>query len=504
MFDLAYLILLSVFVGLIASFILEPILLQGASPAWRRPWKANLLHVCGWLLIFCFELILFQRPWFASLLACAIFLLLIVISNTKQAMLREPFIYQDFEYFADLIKHPRLYIPFFGISKTLLGILIFSTLISAGILIEPSLLNNFSFIQFSYLIIFITSTVFSCLFFISRNDMEITLNPAVDVSKLGLFASLISYRWAENRDLPSGTSYTTIHSTPLSTSPHLLVIQSESFFDIRRLVPQIKPEILNAFDALCTEACFSGRLKVPAWGANTVRTEFAFLSGRSPESLGVHQFNPYRRFAAKNQDSIALRMRTQGYKTVCIHPYPATFYRRNIIYPLLGFDEFIDVSAFDAPQGMPYVSDLAVAKKIDELLATANEPLFIFVITMENHGPLHLERVNVTDAEKLYMNRMPSFCDELTIYLRHLRNANQMLIELKTTLARLARPTVMCWYGDHVPIIPALYQQVGEPDGTTEYFIWTNHQTRNNQTTDLKVEELAEVIDLIMFDHLKS
>lgn len=488
-------------IGLAISFILEPILLSNALPAWRRPWAANVLHLCGYLLIFCFELLLFQRPWFAAIIACSFFILLIVISNTKQAMLREPFIYQDFEYFVDLIKHPRLYIPFFGIGKTIAGVALFSVLIYSGIVLESSLLITMSLIQFVGLYFALLGLACSGLILASRYRLVLSFNPVRDLMQYGLFGSLISYRWAENQAITVNNKDIKSLAPAVTISPHLLVIQSESFFDIRRMMPQIRTEILSTFDAYCAEAAYSGRLKVPAWGANTVRTEFAFLSGRSPESLGVHQFNPYRRFAAENPDSIALRMRAQGYKTICIHPYPASFYRRDKIYPLLGFDEFIDIAAFDAPQDMPYVADVAVAKKVDELLATANEPLFILVITMENHGPLHLERVNATDFAELFLSPNPVFCDELTIYLRHLRNANQMLVDLKASLNCLARPTVMAWYGDHVPIIPALYQQIGEPDGMTDYFIWTNQKSLGQNSIDLHAEQLTEYIALVLAAH---
>ena len=52
------------------------------------------------------------RPIFATALLCAFFLLLVVVSNAKFKALREAFVFQDYEYFTDAIRHPRLYIPF--------------------------------------------------------------------------------------------------------------------------------------------------------------------------------------------------------------------------------------------------------------------------------------------------------------------------------------------------------------------------------------------------------
>lgn len=64
---------------------------------------------------------LFQRPWFGMANLLGLMLLLTIINNTKFAMLREPFFYPDFEYFTDAIKHPRLYLPFFGVRNAFMG-----------------------------------------------------------------------------------------------------------------------------------------------------------------------------------------------------------------------------------------------------------------------------------------------------------------------------------------------------------------------------------------------
>ena len=51
----------------------------------------------------------------------------------------------------------------------------------------------------------------------------------------------------------------------------------------------------------------------------------------------------------------------------------------------------------------PYVSDAAVAEMVASLLEKSTETLFIFVITMENHGPLHYEQV--TDMDRCAIAR---------------------------------------------------------------------------------------------------
>lgn len=239
-----------------------------------------------------------------------------------------------------------------------------------------------------------------------------------------------------------------------------------------------------------------GRLDVPAWGGNTARTEFSFLTGLGPQELGVHRFNPHRRLAPRGVPTIAGTLKEAGYRTICIHPYPASFYSRDVAYPALGFDQFVDLGKFqDAEHFGPYVSDMAVAEKAQALLNGSKRPTLLFIITMENHGPLHLERVAPGDVERLYAMPPPAGFDDLTIYLRHLGNADRMMRTLVEHLENSPRDAWFCWYGDHVPILPKVYEATGYADGRTDYFIWGKGRRPGKETQrDLKVEELGALL----------
>jgi len=275
--------------------------------------------------------------------------------------------------------------------------------------------------------------------------------------------------------------------------PHLVAVQSESFFDPRSLYSGIRPDVLAEFDRLRADALAHGKLNVPAWGANTVRTEFAFLTGIDQSQLAVHRFNPYRAIAAGwSVSSVASYLKRLGYRTACIHPYPASFYQRDRVYPRLDFDEFLDIRAFeDAMRFGPYIGDDAVADKVSAILQGATGPVFIFVITMENHGPLHLEEVAPSDIDTLYTEPPPSGCEDLTIYLRHLRNADRMIAKLRCTLEHCGQPAGLCWYGDHVPIMPSVYEVFGAPQGKVEYVYWSNQRAKRQQEREIHVHDMA-------------
>ena len=140
----------------------------------------------------------------------------------------------------------------------------------------------------------------------------------------------------------------------------------------------------------------------------------------------------------------------------------------------------------------PYVGDVAVAEKIRDLLGSANQPTFVYAITMENHGPLHLEQAALGDTERLYAASPPHGYDDLTIYLRHLANADRMLGMLRASIEASPRDGWLCFYGDHVPIMPEVYQRTGFADGQTEYLIWGKGRGHAAATpTGLEVENLG-------------
>lgn len=180
-----------------------------------------------------------------------------------------------------------------------------------------------------------------------------------------------------------------------------------------------------------------------------------------------------------------------------MHPYPASFYARNRVFPLLGFDEFIDIRSFnELEKSGPYVGDVALAEKVCALLeVTSIQPIFVFVITMENHGPLHLEKVLEGEEERLYSSPPPDGCDDLTIYLRHLRNADRMVGMLCNRLDALPGSSWLCWFGDHLPIMPRVYGAMGVPDGQTDYVIWNkSDNSGKGARLDLKVENLGYLL----------
>lgn len=502
-------------IGLMLSWGVEGLLKPQPAAPWRRPAGAVTLHVGVWTLAFALELALFRRPYFGVANVLAIELLIILVSNAKFHVLREPFVYPDFEYFTDAIRHPRLYLPFFGVGSVIAAGGGYGAALWAGLALEDSVTAGAGVWLVSFadlpqenmldptapLVPFFTHTfglaaAGLALASLAGKRNRVSFDAAGDLRSLGLVASLWAYGRSERQPVATQRSrapFATIKQPAILPDPlpDLVVIQSESFFDARRAYPHLlRKDVLANFDRLKSEAVAHGRLKVAAWGANTVRTEFAFLAGLSADVLGVHQYNPYRKLVGEGFPSIASYLKTLGYRTVCVHPYHRSFYRRDKVLPLLGFDEFIGIEAFlDAKRDGPYVGDRALGNRVIQMLSQSSDgPLYVHVITMENHGPLHWESVDEGDVASVCTAPVPPGCQDLVAYARHLCNADAMFGDLRRALAVGKRPAALCIFGDHVPIMPRVYQLLGESDGSTDYVLWrsdSRHLQRKEDDQDV-------------------
>lgn len=488
--------------GLGLTLGIEALLRPAVMPFWRRPFATHLVHIGTWSLLYALFVLLLQRPWFSLVFIAALQLVVVQSSNTKWQTLREPFICQDFEYFLDAIRHPRLYVPFFGIGLALGAITAGALTIIAFLVLEPALLAGAR--PGDALVPLLVSLPLAVLMIALglRRLPACRLSPRQDLERLGLFASLWAYGRLARRPLapPAKDAFPSSQPSGRSQSdlPHVVAVQSESFFDPRAWCPSLKRDLLSEYDAMVATSLTHGPLEVPAWGANTVRTEAAFLTGLDQQALGIHRFNPYHQLKRRTVPSLAQRLRELGYRTVCVHPYPAGFYARDRVMPRLGFDDFLDIRAFaDEDRCGQYIGDLAVANKVGNLLADGdNRPLFVFVITMENHGPLDLDPLDPAPAEAWFRPGEPlppSDCRELLCYLAHLRNADRMSRRLRQALHDAPREGLLCWYGDHVPIMPRAYRRFGLPDGRTHYALWSTRQRiAEGEHAPLSVDQLGQ------------
>jgi phosphoglycerol transferase MdoB-like AlkP superfamily enzyme len=253
----------------------------------------------------------------------------------------------------------------------------------------------------------------------------------------------------------------------------IILVQCESFFDARRLGPSLPRELLPGFEACCAAAALSGRLEVPGWGANTMRTEFAVLTGIPESELGYDRFNPYYALARRPIASQIWRLRQAGYRTICLHPFDPRFFRRDLTMPALGFDSFLDRRALGGSRVPPYCADPDLARQVLRVLDDAGPQTFIFVITMGNHGPW-LEKgppIDPAVAQLFDAAAMPQG-GALQRYLDGLRRSDEMLGILTAELEQRRCGATLGFYGDHLPSLAEAFAHFGFDEPHSDYLIW--------------------------------
>ena len=249
--------------------------------------------------------------------------------------------------------------------------------------------------------------------------------------------------------------------------PDIVVVQSESFFD---------PAIMRGYETsnfapnlrrLAAHGV-SGKLHVPTFGGGTIRTEFEVLTGLSLRYFDNLQF-PYLQMSHKAVPSLVHALNRHGYETIALHGNDPAFWNRTTAFKSLGFDRFVSQSSFPANAAMDgkYMADSAMTDEIMRQLKDNGPPQFIFAISIEAHGPYDVEPANRAERDAIPVPDGITGMDkqELQTYLYHLQHADAELGRLVAWLAKRQRPSLVLFYGDHLPALSSSYQITGFIDG---------------------------------------
>ncbi len=446
------------------------------------------------------------RPFFSFGVTVITMITIVIFNNAKYDALQEPLVFSDFALLRQIFTHPALYVSYIGVWNIVLVVAVSLGLVWGAMVYEPPVIARHGATDYFPMAIYL-SVVLGLIYAMTRGPLRAPLlgflyklgtdmDVRRDVDRLSLVVCLVFYFFLA--DAPGGKAIKVKKAPPSSmpdvTFPAIVLVQNESFFDVRRIHASLSSDLLANWDRVRADSAYRGRLSVPAWGANTMRTEFAVLTGLPFESLGVHRFNPYLSLARNPTWSLAHQLRSLGYRTVCVHPYPADFFARDKVFPNLGFNEFIDISGFEGAERFgPYVSDKAVSEKILKILSESTEPTFVFAITMENHGSWRADRLDGVVPPEKFAQPPPFGSQEMAVYLHHLANADGMVAHLTRELSAWPGGAVLSMYGDHVPSFPDVFRDVGYEDRRTDYIVWRTGNTKG-QTIDTRAENLGRLI----------
>ncbi|OOG53762.1 LTA synthase family protein [Rhodanobacter sp. C03] len=298
----------------------------------------------------------------------------------------------------------------------------------------------------------------------------------------GLISSLMMFhlQYGQGKRKPNGAAASQLigqsaaalqqsMQTPTASDalPDIVVIQSESFFDPTRMRGYEDSNFAPNLRRLA-EHGISGDLHVPTFGGGTIRTEFEVLTGLSLRYFENLQF-PYLQMSHKAVPSLVHVLNAHGYETTALHGNDPAFWNRTSAFKSLGFNRFVSQSSFPVHAAMDgkYMADSAMTDQIMHELKDSGPPQFLFAISIEAHGPYDVEPTNRAERDAIPVPDGITGMDkqELQTYLYHLQHADAELGRLVAWLAQRQRPSLVLFYGDHLPALSNSYQITGFVDG---------------------------------------
>ena len=232
------------------------------------------------------------------------------------------------------------------------------------------------------------------------------------------------------------------------------------------------------------------------YGGGTCNSEFEFLTGDSIANIQAGAY-PYENYDLTETENIVKYLRdAEGYYTVAFHPYKADNWNRPEAYEALGFDIFLTQDDVEDPEYLASkISDASDYAKVEELLDEAQmdeKPLFLFNVTMQNHGGYAVESV-AGDVEPIEIEPAYSGYSDAVCFMTLMRESDQAFADFLSDLEAREEPIVVCMFGDHQPALDTEFRNaITVQDGGNEvaqqqksqmtpYMIWTNFDTGTEQ-----------------------
>lgn len=296
--------------------------------------------------------------------------------------------------------------------------------------------------------------------------------------------------------------------------PNVILILSESFFDVTRL-PGVtfEEDPLTEFHALQAES-ISGAFHTRSLGYGTCSIELEILTGLNNRFLtyGTELTNSDPADLALFPTVPGL-LQQAGYSTYFLHLYNDSIYNRRELFSQLGFDAMyfsedmaqVDPEAaqaadywgyLDSKISGAYYGDAYLTELFIDLYEQHGDdgPLFLYGATMENHTPYTADKYDsydypfTTDADL-----SQEALDVLNAYVQGVSQSSKALKALTDYFAQVDEPTILIFYGDHRPGLglengDSVYNELGMYEGSiftadadtiaelysTDYLIWSN------------------------------
>ncbi len=281
------------------------------------------------------------------------------------------------------------------------------------------------------------------------------------------------------------SQYTTDSNPESSERPHIIVIMDEAFSDLSVAGEFSTNTEVMPFISSLKENTISGYALASVYGGNTANSEYEFLTGNSLAWLSPNAV-PYQQYVRSSTYSMVSYLKSlYNYKCLAMHPFEASGWNRPTAYRHLGFDECYFVEDFPQKNYVrEYISDREMFEFLTETFELQKEnPLFIFGVTMQNHGGYtyngenYNQHISLTDYEDTY--------PDVEQYLSLIYETDKAVEYLISYFENTDEKVVIVFFGDHQPKInESFYETIGKSADTLDgqqkryavpFFVWANY-----------------------------
>lgn len=277
----------------------------------------------------------------------------------------------------------------------------------------------------------------------------------------------------------------------------VIVILDETFYDpelLTKYYPHGGGEVLPNLHKLFRNYP-SGYMYSPEYGGNTANVEFEVQTGLTNYWANTI---PYVTALTKTNGvmSVASITKNLGYETTAIHSYDGSMYKRNLVYPLLGYNDFITQDEMKHRDKEPgpqddaylYLNNHAIFQEVLDILENGPEHQMVGVITMQNHNPYWFATYPKWEFPMTGDTGGGGGDYSRNNNYQSLHEADKYLAEFLDELKKSDEKTVVLWFGDHAA---GLFEKYIESENKndrdtihlTPYFVWTNFETEDLYTT---------------------
>ncbi|MDR0876207.1 MAG: LTA synthase family protein [Clostridiales Family XIII bacterium] len=261
----------------------------------------------------------------------------------------------------------------------------------------------------------------------------------------------------------------------------VVYVMNESFSDPDRFSGQYPwdgpaTELVPELHRIFRESAH-GWIYSPRYGGGTANIEYEALTGFS--TYFTSWAYPYQSMLPSMErfPSVAHLFKAAGYDTIGLHAYGATMYRRNTVYPIMGYDEFHGAEEFNYKthdRSAYYISDKSSYSEAKSYLDGSAGSKFITLVTMQNH-PQYGKQFKEQAFRSTAWDESYSMRKKIQDYMELIHSSDAATGAFVDWVAAREKPTVVVFWGDH---LPGVYDQLLKTDATlgyeTPYFIYAN------------------------------